>query len=45
MRHRPLEVSDAFLERLARTCLAVYLSALDATVHYFGWNADEVKEF
>lgn len=40
-----LEVSDAFLARLVRACLAVYLSALDATVHYFGWNADETDEF
>ena len=39
-------MSDVFLERLARACLAVYLNALDATVHYFGWKADaEVKEF
>jgi predicted AlkP superfamily pyrophosphatase or phosphodiesterase len=39
------EVSDAFLARLARACLAVYLSALDATVHYYGWNANEINEF
>lgn len=40
-----LDVSDAFLQRLARACLAVYLSALDATVHYFGWETDELDRF
>jgi hypothetical protein len=37
-----MELPAAFVETLTRACLSAHLTALDATLHYFGWDKTQL---